>query len=548
MIDIDRQISEIDRQLAIVDGSAQQENQENLRAQMRGPVPEMAPPTGIERLVPGLPISTEFEELEEVFGARTPDTTPDGVFGATAPRINVGDAVRPDRQRCSSCASHGDICNGRDHGTITVNEVRNGRAYLSDGGFCPIECLVHYDGLDDDEDDGDHHEEDEEGYEEDEEDEDDGDRQIDGGTYPSPEETDMTKKNSEKEKIAITAETIDTACEKLLVRYRKSDVDPTARIAQWIKSAPRKTMVTDLMGLAQAIEAIKNPDTAKPDMIKSMLLVCSAVPRVYAHADSVFHGELEKYERALKTMSGGDRDFVKMQLTGMLKNFHNVEYIMEDNCFTVDTEDCIAKGINFGPFRVTTWVDTGHLRMKAIKPNIPPGTRNCVHPHIDQDGGTLCLGDGANSFFKAIQEKRICDALLIVRGVLNQYSGNPYHHIEEWKKPNECIVCGGRGEVTCIGCRKPTCREHSFTCVRCGSSICFEHVKKCRDCDAPICGPCRRMDKTCGRCGSRHSDEHWSKRVEEHREAIAKRGGTTESPKKANISDAERLGGGFLDK
>ena len=300
--------------------------------------------------------------------------------------------------------------------------------------------------------------------------------------------------------------------------------------------------------MVSLVKAIEHYRGEEEERYKHLQNICKLIPQVYRDTGNINHGELTMAGRFLRDMDkvGEKIDTVRMQLLGIVKNFRKATYSPRENRLIVETEDCYAKDICFGPFKIDCWIDTGHLRLTALEPN-EPKTR-MVHPHVDHQGGNICLGNGGDAFAKAVREFRICDALLIARGVLNNYASNPFHRISEWtQRMDGCVTCGRNndGMRNCRGCRKVICREHAFVCVRCGSYMCHEHVKKCRDCGNPVCGPCRRDYKTCGQCSpqSKKGKPKWVGQVDKFKKIRRKIVAPTNKPEK---SDKERLGGGFL--
>jgi hypothetical protein len=354
----------------------------------------------------------------------------------------------------------------------------------------------------------------------------------------------VKKKAVSMRDIEITDDTIAEVAGRLAKRMKEPrDIKAAVR---WVER--NGSIMTRIKDLADAIEHYKSDSD---DKYKYLMNICELVPRVYRDTGSINHSELTHAREFLKSadMNIDREDMLRMQLTGLLKNFRKAVYSPKDNKINVETEDCFAKNICFGPFRIGYWVDTGHLRLNALEPNEPH--KGMVHPHVDRDGGDICLGNGRNAFQKSVRDFRICDALLIVRGVLNEYGGNPHHDIGNWKETqrSSCVTCGrdsGTGFHTCRGCRKLVCTEHAFQCSRCGSITCHEHIRKCRDCGNAICGPCRREEKVCGHCKKKlRQDVKWQEKVEKCKEIVpkVKEGARV---KKQPKSDKERLGGGFI--
>jgi hypothetical protein len=342
-------------------------------------------------------------------------------------------------------------------------------------------------------------------------------------------------------KITLTEKTIPKVVKLIAVGVKEP---PEIKYAAKFVEKSRGTMKL-IADLDSAIEHYKSGD----DRYVHLANICKIIPTLYRRFGSdVNHTKLTMAKQWLESRGHkvDNDEFIKIQLDGLFKNFPKATYCHKENIITVETDDCFAKGVCFGPFRIKLWLNTGHLRLRALEPNSPPGlSREVVHPHMDRNDGDICLGRGRDAFYKAVKENRFCDALLIVRSVLNEYgSSNPYYSLDLWKKAAShiCVTCGAESAtLTCRGCRKAICEEHCFRCSRCGSVVCADHVNSCRDCDEPLCGPCRRNDKTCGHCG-KSTDSDWMERVEEYKKIVVKPTKHKRKPK----PDKERLGGGFL--
>jgi len=186
------------------------------------------------------------------------------------------------------------------------------------------------------------------------------------------------------------------------------------------------------------------------------------------------------------------------EIEGVLNQFCMVSY--EDGTLTVVTkEDIIVHDVNFGQFRIELHIPGSSLNVTAINPNWGLERRRASHPHIDNDGGGICLGAGVNAFDKAIRDGRICDALLVVQGVLNEYGDeNPYHPIEAWTE-KECYLCQEDGARYSHRCAQDSelkyiCDDHAIFCSHCGRVACAYCVAQCSECGEPLCGICAALE------------------------------------------------------
>jgi len=519
--------------------------------------------------------NAEYPE-EDVFGAPSDaePVSPDDIFGARV-EFQRGQRVRP---ICPpDCSRRGGDCEGRSERGVTIREISGDTARFEEGGSCPISALQLIQGgcamptrrAEDDEPDGprcpscdslldgsmceecgwgDY--DDEGGWEDDDDDEEEDDP-IEETQAPNEENSEMAKN------LLITEKNLDTVLPKIKVMY--GGIPYMRELKSWHQSYGKdarklgEALAAAVMSLEEAGWGNDNPRCAE-----DITTLCDTMPQMFRVCDRMNHGMLTEIKKKVRMIKPKDENATRFQVLGLIKNFRKAWYIDKDNAIAVETDDCIAKDVNFGPFLITYWLDSGHLRLKALRPNVPQGRGpHVVHPHVDRQNGDICLGNGSNAFGSASRDGRFCDALLVVRAVLNEYGGNPFHNIDNWKRSEVeklvCVVCGSNASSRCRGCQTLMCATHTFKCTRCGASVCHDHVQRCRDCNNVLCGPCRREEKTCGVCHGksaavkRGEKPSWSLKAAEYKGIVAK-AARKAAPKKATVkTESARLGGGFLE-
>lgn len=100
-----------------------------------------------------------------------------------------------------------------------------------------------------------------------------------------------------------------------------------------------------------------------------------------------------------------------------------------------------------------------------------------IHPHVSSNN--MCPGD-ANTGVQtrlplALNEGRISDAFDLIDGLLHNYGGYPYVHLEHW------------GNHLCPGCRDSIQIDQMVQCFQCAAGHCRNCSKQCEECDRWFC-------------------------------------------------------------
>ena len=162
---------------------------------------------------------------------------------------------------------------------------------------------------------------------------------------------------------------------------------------------------------------------------------------------------------------------------------------------------------DLGPFRVTGSLSyaSSTFRAEALKPR-PHYLGDIVHPHVNGQRGTVCLGEGEKAVSAAWQEGRLLDSFVLCHAVLSTYSrNNPYAFLEEWDGPdarcNNCQIrwsaAGGLG--MCLRCNRYACGSCRATCA-CTRDVCHNCSVLVRSTGVRSCLLCTLG---CGVCGER---------------------------------------------
>lgn len=166
-----------------------------------------------------------------------------------------------------------------------------------------------------------------------------------------------------------------------------------------------------------------------------------------------------------------------------------------------------------------------------------------VHPHIQKNNETLCMGDGNSLATEALCQGRLEDYFLIIETVLKTYnSESSYVELSEWYNPNHddeffceqcdewrsndinyyceecetnycdgcsdsvsigcCIECGewrcSDCSITCSDCEEKFCNNCCGSCANCGDSTCSSCLDTCIMCSQSFCGSCLKICEDCG--------------------------------------------------
>lgn len=217
---------------------------------------------------------------------------------------------------------------------------------------------------------------------------------------------------------------------------------------------------------------------------------------------------------------------IEAELNSVHKIYDNISF-ENNNSICVIIGPFIIRDINFGKFKIyfpmcnflSPCYSVSAIRAKAINPNRAIHDERIIHPHISERN--ICLGDGQDAVYTALQEFRLVDALDVINSVLNTYNErDPYAKIEYWSgqlckscdallEPDydliPCPKCGIKYCKSCIikccdALPEPVCYNcvnKNFKCRRCGSIRCGECVEVCERCKRTFCKCCKENYHDC---------------------------------------------------
>jgi ferredoxin len=265
------------------------------------------------------------------------------------------------------------------------------------------------------------------------------------------------------------------------------------RAANWLKKY-KDHMLSAATQLAASLNKLnedniltKEGAEAMVDTLK-MLNTCGNAP----------YSTLEHASTRISRGFLNPRDTARREIEGVLKQFDRVSY--NNRLLTVTTKkDIVVRGVNFGKFMIQVQLSDDTVFATALNPNWAADRNRASHPHTERDGGKVCLGAAAEAYAAALKEGRICDALLLVQSVLNEYGADsPYHLIDNWIQKT-CSICAAEGARYNHVCAKGVdhryvCDDCAIFCSHCGKPICEDCLGQCSTCDAPLCALCTQME------------------------------------------------------
>jgi ferredoxin len=307
----------------------------------------------------------------------------------------------------------------------------------------------------------------------------------------------------------LNSETKDAIADRF-----RSEARAVVKMKRWLRDYGEDLEIySERLAEAYATE-ISNED----EEAKQISAICLAANRLLRTCHNL---PLELSERVGEMLANGaqpsPRETAKREIEGVLQFFEHVRFTGR-TLYACTKEDAILEGVNFGKFAIAMSIPEGSLVVRAIDPNWPE-KRARSHPHLEHDHGGICLGVGGDAYQKALTEGRICDALLIIRSVLNTYGDeNPYQDIDEWRQ-QRCDVCSEEGahyrHRFCGGDRR-ICKDHAVYCSNCGIVLCFACVMECDECGAALCVACAER----GKCEHKEDirNRNWQRRIEDARQ------------------------------
>ena len=197
------------------------------------------------------------------------------------------------------------------------------------------------------------------------------------------------------------------------------------------------------------------------------------------------------------------------ELRAIQEEFDDVAFNADEGALSAITEPITLEDTYLGPFRIALSLDKlREIHQKipyyiiAIEPHPAAKDEAITHPHVSNE--VLCEGDGAAAIRTALEDGRLCDFFVMVRGVLNTYNpDSPYISLADWDGV-ACFDCGyimdDESVYYCSRCDNAVCDQCSRVCTDCGEVVCAECSSHCEICDRSLCPKCAKTK--CSECES----------------------------------------------
>ena len=213
---------------------------------------------------------------------------------------------------------------------------------------------------------------------------------------------------------------------------------------------------------------------------------------------------LDRRQKEIPTLSA-----ILEELKAAQAEFDDVEFNAEEDALSVVTEPITLEDVYLGRFRILLALDKFaqiYHRVPyyviAVEPHPAAKDEAITHPHVSNE--VLCEGDGAGAIRAALEEGRLCDFFVLVRGILTTYNpDSPYVALSNWDGV-ACSDCGyvmdSESSYSCSYCGNAVCDNCSRVCTDCDETVCGECVSHCAICDRSLCPPCAKTK--CRACES----------------------------------------------
>jgi len=179
----------------------------------------------------------------------------------------------------------------------------------------------------------------------------------------------------------------------------------------------------------------------------------------------------------------------------------------------VRTEPIELEGVHLGPFAIELHLDRLHradsfcFDCVALEPYPAQNSASVTHPHVQDK--MLCAGDASAAINEALRQGRLCDAFLLVAGVLRNYNPrSPYVSLEDWNGVScaDCQATVDRDDLHyCEHCDRDLCDDCSGVCDVCVTSCCHSCLEYDEEACQSCCPNCRSCCARCGRWVSRET-------------------------------------------
>ena len=195
------------------------------------------------------------------------------------------------------------------------------------------------------------------------------------------------------------------------------------------------------------------------------------------------------------------------ELKAIQEEFDDVAFNPEEGALSAITEPITLEGTYLGRFRIALYLDKLNevyhripYHVIATDPHPSAKDEAITHPHVSNE--VLCEGEGAAAIRAALEDGRLCDFFVMVRGILNTYNPNsPYISLADWNGV-ACSDCGyimdEESVYYCSRCDNAVCDQCSWVCTDCGEIVCGECSGHCEVCDRSLCPKCAKTK--CSEC------------------------------------------------
>jgi hypothetical protein len=197
------------------------------------------------------------------------------------------------------------------------------------------------------------------------------------------------------------------------------------------------------------------------------------------------------------------------ELKAIQEEFDDVAFNPDEGALSAITEPITLEDTYLGPFRIALYMDKLQEMYNkipyyviAVEPHPSAKDEAITYPHVSNE--VLCEGDGAAAIRAALEDGRLCDFFVMVRGILNTYNpDSPYISLADWDGV-ACFDCGyimdDESVYYCSHCDNAVCDQCSRVCTDCGEVVCAECSSHCEICDRSLCPKCAKTK--CSECES----------------------------------------------
>ena len=239
---------------------------------------------------------------------------------------------------------------------------------------------------------------------------------------------------------------------------------------------------------------------ASEDCCKSMARHLGQIPYSVSKLESL----LDRRQKEVPTLGT-----ILDELKAVQEEFDDVAFNGEEGALCAVTEPITLEDTYLGPFRIALYPDKLQEMFHkipyfvlAVEPHPATKDEAITHPHVSNE--VLCEGDGSAAIRSALEEGRLSDFFVMVRGILTTYNpDSPYVSLADWDG-TPCYDCGyvmdEESSGCCSYCDNPVCDQCSIVCTDCGEIVCGECVSHCAICDRSLCPPCAKTK--CRACES----------------------------------------------